>query len=158
MKNNLAYDRKMVKEINEFEDMIQAEESADPSSTRQIFHTPTEVFKPYYGQAIARYILHQYRLHYLPHTALRIYEIGGGNGTLMLNILDYIREHDPEVYVYTQYCIVEISAQLASKQEESLRRNPYFQEHSQHVEIVQSDILSWTIPVREPCYILAWKS
>jgi hypothetical protein len=153
MKNSLAYDRAVAKSIDEFEDTLEHE--GDPSSARQVFHTPTELFKPYYGQAIARHLLHQYRSHYYPHTDLCIYEIGGGNGTLMVNILDYIRENDPQVYNCTQYRTVEISQQLARRQRETLNSSPHGNEHAQRVEIVQKDVLAWSIPVREPCYVLA---
>lgn len=143
----------MASAIDEFEKSLQAE--GDATAPRQIFHTPTELFKPHYGQAIARYILHQYRSHYFPHTDLCIYEIGGGNGTLMSNILDFIFENDPEVYNCTQYRIIEISQQLARQQKETLDTNRYGNHHSQRVEIIRKDILAWTIPVRQPCYVLA---
>jgi hypothetical protein len=153
MKDNLAYDRALVRVIDEFEDSLQTDQ--DTTSARQVFHTPTELFKPYYGQALARHLLHQYRSHYFPHTDLQIYEIGGGNGTLMLNILDYIREQDPEVYNCTQYRIVEISLQLAQRQKAVLEKSLREAEHLQHVQILHKDILTWSIPVRHPCYVLA---
>ena len=143
----------MASAINEFEDTLESD--GDTTAARQVFHTPTELFKPYYGHAIARRLLHQYRSHYFPHTELCIYEIGGGNGTLMSNILDYIYEKDPEVYHCTQYRIVEISQQLARLQKETLESSPFGKEHSQRVEIIRKDILGWSIPVRQPCYILA---
>ena len=152
LKSALAYDREVVKEIAEFDDSLEEEK---PNSTRQVFHTPTEVFKPYYGEAIARNLLYQYRLHYFPHTNFSIYEIGGGNGTLMLNILDYIRQHDPEVYEVTQYRIIEISKQLAQRQRDNLRNSQFGEDHIQRVEIINKDILTWSIPIRQPCYILA---
>jgi Putative S-adenosyl-L-methionine-dependent methyltransferase len=99
-------------------------------------------------------MLHQYRLHYFPHTDLYIYEVGGGNGTLMLNILDYIRKTDPEVYNCTQYRIIEISQQLARRQREAINNSPHASDHLQHAEIVQKDILSWNIHVQQPCYLL----
>jgi Putative S-adenosyl-L-methionine-dependent methyltransferase len=139
--------------INDFEESLQGNNA--PTSSRQVFHTPTELFKPYYGESIARHLLHQYRSHYYPHTGLCIYEIGGGNGTLLLNILDYILTNDPEVYNCTQYRIVEISQQLAQKQKENLLSSRHGKQHSEHVEIINKDILSWSIPVRQPCYVLA---
>ena len=45
-----------------------------------------------------------------------IVEMGAGNGTLMLNILDYIRETDPAVYACTRFRIIEISSSLAALQ------------------------------------------
>ena len=151
MKNSLTYDRILAKSIDDYEESLQA----DQSSARQVFHTPTESFKPYYGQAIARHLLHQYRSHYYPNSDLHVYEIGGGNGTLMLNILDYIRESDPQVYNCIQYRIVEISAALARRQKETLQQSQHVAEHAQHVEIIQKDVLAWSIPVPQPCFVLA---
>ena len=62
----------------------------------QLWHTPTELFHPYYGEALARYILVNYKLNVYPYNDLIIYEMGGGNGTLMCDILNYIRKHQPE--------------------------------------------------------------
>jgi Putative S-adenosyl-L-methionine-dependent methyltransferase len=153
MKDSLAYDRTVANAINDFEDQIQAEQNANVA--RQVFHTPTELFKPYYGQALARHVLHHYRAHYFPRTDLHIYEIGGGNGTLMVNILDYIRTYDSEVYSSTRYRIVEISPQLARRQRETLEKSEFGEEHGQRVEIIQRDILTWSVPVRQPNYVLA---
>jgi hypothetical protein len=153
MQNSLAYDRSLAKAIDEYEDSLQPD--GDATSARQVFHTPSELFKPYYGEAIARHLLHQYRSHYYPHTDLCIYEIGGGNGTLMVNILEYIRNNDPQVYNCTQYRIVEISQQLARSQKETLESSKHGKEHVQRVEIVQKDVFAWSIPVRQPCYVLA---
>jgi len=153
MKNSLAYDRILERVMSEFEDALPFEN--DSTSVRQIFHTPTELFKPFYGQAIARYILHQYRSHYYPRTNLCIYEIGGGNGTLMLNILDYVLERDPQVYAFMQYRIVEISQSLARRQEQTLDSSGNGKEHRQRVEIIRKDILTWSLPEQQPAYVLA---
>ncbi|GAA5832517.1 hypothetical protein JCM11251_001356 [Rhodosporidiobolus azoricus] len=112
---------------------------------RQVWHTPTELFKPWYARALARYILSQYlappppsasspSLSSSPSTSspgagpsypyddLIIYEIGAGNGTLMGDILDYIAEEAPEgVYERTRYRIVEISERLKDVQERRAR-------------------------------------
>ena len=53
---------------------------------------------------------------YFPYEDLVIYEIGAGNGTLAMDILDYIRSAYPEVYECTHYNIVEISGRLAKSQ------------------------------------------
>ena len=46
--------------------------------------TPAEVFQPYFGQALARYIQQQAKSH---QSAVHINELGGGTGTLARNIL-----------------------------------------------------------------------
>ncbi|GAA5956456.1 hypothetical protein JCM10213_006870 [Rhodosporidiobolus nylandii] len=104
---------------------------------RQVWHTPTELFKPWYARSLARYLAHQYlnpstspsstlspsstssagAVHQgYPYNDLIIYEIGAGNGTLMGDILDYLAAHEPTVYERTRYRIIEISERLSGLQ------------------------------------------
>lgn len=114
----------------------------------QLWHTPTELFQPFYGEALARHILVNYKLNNYPYDDLIIYEAGAGNGTLMINILDYIKENDPEVYERTKYRIIEISSKLFNKQNSRLRR------HAQKVEIINQSVLEWDTLVPEPCFFI----
>lgn len=125
------------------------------NSSRQLWHTPTELFKPYYGQALARYLLVNYKLTLFPYSDLTIYEMGGGNGTLMLNILDYIRYAQPDVYSRTKYKIIEISGNLASKQVENLKKKASSQGHLEKVEIINKSIFEWDTLVTDPCFFIA---
>lgn len=122
----------------------------------QLWHTPTELFQPYYGEAIARYLLVNYKLNLYPYNDLIIYEIGGGNGTLMKNILDYIRENDPDVYTRTQYKIVEISKSLADKQRmKALMVNMRDRGHDgKRVSVINKSIMDWDEVVPEPCFVV----
>lgn len=43
-----------------------------------------------------------YKLRHYPYEDLIIYEMGAGNGTLMANILDYIKKDHPDVYERTR--------------------------------------------------------
>jgi SAM-dependent MidA family methyltransferase len=43
-----------------------------------------------------------YKLKHYPYEDFIIYEMGAGNGTLMCNIMDYLRDEEPEVYERTQ--------------------------------------------------------
>ena len=54
---------------------------------------------------------------------LRIVEMGGGNGTCALNILDYLAKHYPSLYEQTEYTIVELSEVLSRKQRVVLRKH-----------------------------------
>ncbi|KAF8836737.1 DUF185-domain-containing protein [Paxillus ammoniavirescens] len=119
---------------------------------RQIWHTPTELFKPWYGQAIAQCLVSEYLLKYFPYEDFKIYEFGAGNGTLALNVLDYLRAHYPEVYDRTVYTIVEISAPLAHAQRIRLRRAGHLQ---RTVSVEHRSIFSWTKTEHAPCYVLA---
>ncbi|GMF05938.1 unnamed protein product [Ambrosiozyma monospora] len=115
----------------------------------QLWHTPTELFQPFYGEALARYILVNYKLNSYPYNDLVIYEAGAGNGTLMLNILDFLEKNEPEVYERTKYRVIEISSKLFKKQSARLGK------HMDKVEIINESILEWKTPVVEPCFFIA---
>ncbi|KAK9320246.1 S-adenosyl-L-methionine-dependent methyltransferase [Lipomyces orientalis] len=136
-------------------DKILEKKPDDPDSIPQLWHTPTELFQPYYGQAIARYLLLNYLVSLYPYHDLVIYEVGGGNGTLMLNVLDYIRETHPDVYERTRYNIIEISGALADKQASHLLTKVESQGFSDKVRIYNKSIFDWTVDVPEPCFFIA---
>ena len=152
MANEPEFHKQLSQRYTAFEDELDGEV---PNDTRQLWHTPTELFQPCYGEAIARYFVENYKLMHFPSEDLIIYELGAGNGTLMLNILDYIREVDPDVYARTQFKVIEISASLASLQSTQLTRSASSRGHTEHVEIINKSIFSWDIYVRAPCYFLA---
>ncbi|KAH9879191.1 hypothetical protein J1614_002629 [Plenodomus biglobosus] len=135
-----------------FEDALDYQE---PNDLRQLWHTPTELFSPYYGEAIARYLVEDYKYNFYPYHDLNIYEMGAGNGTMMLNILDFIRDVYPEVYERTKFRIIEISSQLADLQQQGLGHSAYARGHSDKVEIVNRSIFDWNQYVSSPCYFLA---
>lgn len=139
---------------NEFEDALDAE---SPSDTRQLWYTPTELFRPYYGEAIARYLCENYRHTTFPYHDLIIYEMGAGRGTLMLNILDYIRAVEPEVYERTRYKVIEISTNLASVQASTLAATAASRGHASKIEIINKSIFDWRDPVPSPCFFLAFE-
>lgn len=94
----------------------------------------------------------EYLLKYFPYEDFKIYELGAGNGTLALNILDHLRTHYPEVYDRTVYTIIEISAPLASAQRTRLR----LAGHGQRTARVEHrSVFSWTKTEHAPCYVLA---
>ena len=123
----------------------------------QLWHTPTELFHPYYGEALARYILVNYKLNIYPYDDLIIYEMGGGNGTLMCDILNYIRKNHPEIYERTQYKIIEISSQLANKQMKQALDNKLTSQglDSSKLEIFNKSIFEWKQVVNDPCFFIA---
>jgi hypothetical protein len=81
----------------------------------QLWHTPSELFKPFYGRALTRFITANNG-----KDPLVIYEIGPGNGTLAKNILDSLKEDNGEIYENVEYNLIEISDQLKKKQAETL--------------------------------------
>ena len=136
----------------EFEDKLDEKE---PSESRQLWHTPTELFRPHYGEAIARYLVANYKISQYPYHDLIIYEMGAGNGTLMLNILDYIRDTEPSVYDRTKFKILEISSTLAKLQARQLQLGADSRGHSAKVEIINKSVFEWNQVVPSPCFFLA---
>ncbi|KDN43230.1 hypothetical protein RSAG8_06197, partial [Rhizoctonia solani AG-8 WAC10335] len=137
------------------------EAGAGSGPGRQVWHTPTELFKPYYGHAIARCLTSEYLLKYFPYEDLLIYEIGAGNGTLAENILDFLQAEHPEVYERTRYRIIEISGSLAQKQTARLQRRhsgvvevPNYRDYGV-VEVVHKSVFDWTEQEPAPCFFLA---
>jgi hypothetical protein len=152
MASESEFFQQLSRRYTDFEDALDDQE---PNDLRQLWHTPTELFSPYYGEAIARYLVEDYKYNYYPYHDLNIYEMGAGNGTMMLNILDFIRDEHPDVYERTKYNIIEISSQLASLQQQGLGHSAYARGHSDKVEIVNRSIFDWDRYVSSPCYFLA---
>ncbi|CAK9440641.1 uncharacterized protein LODBEIA_P46580 [Lodderomyces beijingensis] len=148
-----------VADVDDFvENWRQSYPKADPKSkSLQLWHTPTELFNPHYGESLARYILLNYKLNgSYPYEDLVIYEMGGGNGTLMCNILNYIKQQEPEIYDRTQYKIIEISNQLAEKQAKSYQKRLQSEGLSaDKLEIFNKSIFDWDKVVDEPCFFIA---
>lgn len=116
--------------------------------SKQLWHTPSELFSPHYGSALARYIVAQHTKN--ADQPLEIYETGAGNGTLMLDILNYISKDHPEIYATMKYNIVEISASLALKQK------AFAAGHEGKVEIHNVSIFDWNQPPTEAnCFFIA---
>ena len=152
MDNEFQFQTILGQRYTEFEDKLDAEW---PNDTRQLWHTPTELFRPYYGEAVARYLVENYKISQPPYQDLIIYEMGAGNGTLMLNILDYIRHFNPDIYERTKFKVIEISSNLASLQFSLLQSSASARCHAAHVEIINRSIFSWDTFVPAPCYFLA---
>ncbi|KAL0577530.1 hypothetical protein V5O48_004471 [Marasmius crinis-equi] len=126
-----------------------AQRYASYEAEKQLWHTPTELFKPWYGQAVAQCLVSEYLLKYFPYEDFLIYEIGAGNGTLAANILDFLRSEYPEVYDRTRYTIVEISGNLAQKQRQRLKKaHP-------GVQVVNKSIFHWNQREPAPCFFLS---
>ncbi|KAF8246947.1 DUF185-domain-containing protein [Wilcoxina mikolae CBS 423.85] len=148
MKDEMEFQKQLAEEYTRFEDKLDQEE---PNPARQLWHTPTELFKPYYGEAIARYLVTNYKLSLFPYNDLIIYEMGAGNGTMMVNVLDYIRSSDPDVYDRTKYKVIEISEPLARLQ----RKQAEEKGHLDKIEIVNKSVFEWDTYVPDPVFFLA---
>ncbi|KAF3175210.1 hypothetical protein TWF225_000919 [Orbilia oligospora] len=148
IRDETAFHKDFTQQYKEFEDKLDAE---TPNNLRQLWHTPTELFRPYYGEAIARYLYENYVIDLYPEYDLIVYEMGAGNGTLMVNILDWLRDNVPDVYIRTQFKIIEISKRMVQQQLKSVERSG----HLEHVEVIHSSMFDFNTYVANPCYFLA---
>lgn len=141
MRDNMEFMSKLADHYDAYEKQFSTDDVV-----KQVWHTPTEIFKPWYGYAIAKYLVEE---HKKQGGDLVIYEIGAGNGTLMNNILDYIKQNEMTIYEKTRYRIIEISTQLAERQKTIVGlKHP-------RVEIVNQSIFDWNTTNSEPCFLLA---
>jgi hypothetical protein len=147
------FQKQFADEFTVFEDALDKKQGK--SDIRQLWHTPTELFQPHYGVAMARYMATNYKLSLYPYHDLLIYEMGAGNGTFMLNVLDYLEVDFPEVYERTKFKIIEISSSLADKQAQNLRQTANARGHSDKVEIINKSIFDWDTYVSSPCFFVA---
>uniref|UniRef100_A0A1D2AF11 Protein arginine methyltransferase NDUFAF7 n=1 Tax=Auxenochlorella protothecoides TaxID=3075 RepID=A0A1D2AF11_AUXPR len=115
--------------------------------------TPVEIFQPHYGAAVAECVAARWRRAGAPG-GLRIFEIGGGTGTLAQNVLDHLRANHPSIYADCRYSIVEISAALAATQAARLGADSG---HARRFDVQRRDATradDW--PAHPgPCFVLA---
>ncbi|KAG1726076.1 uncharacterized protein EDB91DRAFT_1239692 [Suillus paluster] len=97
---------------------------------RQLWHTPTELFK-------LQCLVSEYLLKYFPYEDFKIYELGAGNGTLALNVLDFLKTQYPEVYDRTH------------------GHRLHQRGHGQVVDVVNRSVFRWERKENAPCYVVA---
>ena len=104
--------------------------------------TPSEIFTPFYGQAIANFVLDKHAQMTASSSfaaePLRVFEIGGGTGTLARDILDHVRGAAPGVYENMMYTCVEISPRLAQLQGRTVGEAAG---HKDHFQVRTPDML-----------------
>lgn len=93
--------------------------------------TPSELFSPHYGRAMARFVAEDAKARAKMKSSssskkeeeeaeikIRVVEVGAGRGTLAADFLDYLLEVEPALYRQTRYVSLEVSPSLARAQEE----------------------------------------
>lgn len=121
------------------------QQSREDEEYYQLWHTPSELFKPWYGQAVAKYMLK-----FLGKgEPLIVYEIGPGNGSLAKSILDHVQESCPKLYEGMEYHLVDISPILSRIQQSKLHS------HLDRVRFHRGSILSMNIEEPRPAFVMA---
>src|ERR1700744_1001993 len=65
IRDERAFDMQLFAQYTAFEARLDAKEGVN--ETRQMWHTPTELFSPHYGRALARYMMANYKLALYPY-------------------------------------------------------------------------------------------
>lgn len=128
-----------------------ANSTSTPFNFQQLWHTPTVLFEPWYGYAVAKAMAEKMRER--GDSKLIVYEVGPGNATLCLSVLDYLRKHEPALYATAEYHLIEISPLLHAHQTRAVSAS----HHASHVTCHHRSILDWTRYEREHCFVLAFE-
>ncbi len=75
MQDEAEFNSAVDQSYKDFEDAL---DEVAYDENRQLWHTPTELFQPHYGEAIARYLVTNYKMTLYPYHDLIIYEMGSG--------------------------------------------------------------------------------
>ena len=110
--------------------------------------TPCEIFAPWYSYAIADYVLDERGDKNT--TPLNLVEFGGGNGTNMMHMLDYIKLRNPELYERTNAIMVDISPAMSERQRELIEPK-----HPNRIRYVRTDMTDHDMnPMEEECFVM----
>lgn len=119
---------------------------------RQVWHTPTTLFRPHYARIVAQHCLDVLEGARRRGEPLVIYELGAGDGSLAVDVMGYLEEVLPAGdFEKVEYNIVEISERLARGQEERVGR--WVGEGK--VRVHRRDFLEWERREERECVVVA---
>lgn len=73
----------------------------------------------------------------------------------MRNIMDHIASTRPEIYLHTEYNIIEISMKLSYLQKENTKLMDSIGSHASKVTFINKSIFEWTDVEERDCFIIA---
>lgn len=135
-------------DIRNYEDeseLKQALQAAMQQKGKARFVTAVEIFRPYYSQAIANWMLKTLAQSSDP---LVIYEIGAGSGINAKCILEYLRDSFPEKFKTVEYTIIDFSKLLTEQQRSVLA------EFKDKVKIFHTDVQNWQRVEKRKCFVV----
>eukprot|EP00871_Galdieria_phlegrea_P003423 jgi/Galph1/4081/GphlegSOOS_G2748.1 len=138
-------------ELQGFDEYISLLKKLYQSQSVRSWITPVELFRPWYGFAIARWIEQVMVDNFSQEigSEWHVIEVGGGNGTLAESILQYAsNNYSKQLYHSMHYHIVEISPLLAQRQAKRLSSFTTF------IHIHTMSITEWQQVIQAPCIVL----
>ena len=118
----------------------------------QLWHTPSELFRPWYGQGIGKFLIRKYKECSISknNMPLVIYEIGPGNGTLCEDVLSFMEKYDQEVFARVEYNLIEISERLVKTKLIPLKKR-----FPSKVRIHNQSFFDWQYVDKRPSTVIA---
>jgi hypothetical protein len=120
-------------------------EQTSPLKFYQLWHTPSELFRPWYARGLAEYVKKQTR-----DSPVIIYEVGPGNGTMCDDICTFYKEQYPEIYDRLEYHLIEISHHLVQTRLLNLQKRHYGKIH-----IHNKSFLEWNVMEPRKVFVFA---
>ncbi|CAM9517717.1 unnamed protein product, partial [Ectocarpus fasciculatus] len=112
----------------------------------QLWHTPSTIFRPYYGRGIGKCILSRWD----GSSPLVVYEVGPGNGSLCEDILGYFQDQIPEHMDSIEYNFIEISKFQAENILAGVQSN-----FPSTIRIHNMSFLDWQIVEKRKSFVIA---
>ena len=110
--------------------------------------TPVEIFSPYYAEAFGQWMIDNYEQ---SNDNLDIYEIGCGNGTFGLDLLNWLQQYNLEIYNSTKYNFIDISNRLSKLQKQRLKK------HQHLCQFKNMSFIDWNKIVKKNSFIFAFE-
>eukprot|EP01127_Copromyxa_protea_P006131 TRINITY_DN15945_c0_g1_i1.p1 TRINITY_DN15945_c0_g1~~TRINITY_DN15945_c0_g1_i1.p1 ORF type:complete len:487 (+),score=71.99 TRINITY_DN15945_c0_g1_i1:207-1463(+) len=120
------------------------------------FLTPVEIFKPHYANAIANFIVSTLKnqglseASFSPSQPFHLCEIGGGNATCCVGILDYLKANHPALYVNTKYTSIDVSPFFIERQKAKTQEHG----HEGKVEFINKSIFDFDGEYQEYGFVI----
>lgn len=112
----------------------------------QLWHTPSTLFRPYYGRAIGQCILCKWD----GCSPIVVYEVGPGNGSLSEDILQYFKDEIPDVMPRVEYNLVEISKYQSDNILVGVQGK-----YPENIKIHNLSFLDWSVTETRKAFVLA---
>lgn len=99
--------------------------------------TPVELFRPYYSNCVANFVLQSIPSDAEAVDGMDIVELGGGRGTNAALVMDHIMKTQPQIYDKVQYTILDSSPPLVELQRQTLAAS----NHGDKTRVEHKDLL-----------------
>jgi hypothetical protein len=124
----------------------ETETEMEGSDLFQLWHTPSTVFRPYYGRALGQCILQRWD----KTSPIVIYEVGPGNGSLCEDIMQFLEEKVPTAMSTLEYNLVEISQFQAKNILSGIK-----QKYPDNIVIHNMSFLDWSKVEKRDSFVVA---